>query len=107
MKYTISKGQQYDRDGAEVEHGNGRAYSQYRHDGQFDAGSPISMWAVEAVEAAVARVIATGTSEVLDIPRPGATVQAPVSRPSYVDCNRWTSEQGCPLHGELCNPAYR
>ena len=105
MEYTISKGQQYDRDGACVEHGN--AIAKYGSDGRFMAGSPIPLWASEAVEAVVARVIATGVSETISVPRPGAPVPVAASRPTYASCDLWTADQGCPLHGELCNPAYR
>lgn len=103
MEYTIRKGQQYDRDGAVVMYGD--LYVTYDHVGQRHTGGVVPAWARDQVEAVVRRVIATGVDETISVARPGTVQRTPPV--ASIDCPHWTPEQGCPLHGETCNPAYR
>lgn len=78
--YIITRGQQYDRGGASVDHGrNGGLTARYRADGSYDCGSPPAVADADAVEAAVARVIATGDAETLTL-----GVDAPSYTPEQV-----------------------
>ena len=105
--YHISKGQQYDREGAQVSWGVLTA--RYRADGKYDCGDFPRLTDLDAVSEAVARVIASGESETLTT---GPVVPLPAdpwadSRAGLAACRHWSSNEGCPLHGDLCNPAYR
>ncbi len=64
-EYTISKGQQYDRNGALVLRGS--LWCSYRSDGRYDTGHPVRSDDAELVEAAVLRVIASGQAETLTL----------------------------------------
>lgn len=55
--YQITRGQQYDRDGAYVSWDS--LWAAYKHDGTRDAGHMVSEEDLEAVESAVRRVIAS------------------------------------------------
>lgn len=59
--YIVTKGQQWDAEGARVEHGS--LSGGYRRDGRFDVGHNPATAHSAAVEAAVLRVIATGQAE--------------------------------------------
>ena len=96
MKYEISKGQQYDANGARVEHGS--LMANYTAEGYFDVGSPVRLEDADVIADAVRRVIATGRAETLVIGAPAHTV----TPTQTARCPHYTADQGCPLHGELC-----
>lgn len=106
MRYQITKGQRYDQGGARVTFGS--LSVAYKADGSRDYGSIVPAEHEAEVEAAVRRVIETGVAETVEIAeRPRGSGPAPVIDPAIAGCTLWTLEQGCPLHGETCNPAYR
>jgi hypothetical protein len=91
--YTISKDQW---GGAYVQ---GRIlHTSYAADGSYRSGEPVRLSHQEQVAEAVQRVIATGEAETLTIGEPAA----PVAEPQREPCPHYTSDQGCPLHGETC-----
>lgn len=66
--YTVTRGQQYDPDGASVEFGNLSA--NFRADGRFQNGDFPGVEGLAAVKDAVARVIATGHAETISVGAP-------------------------------------
>jgi len=99
--YEISKGQQYDSDGAVVFHGS--LCSRYDADGSFDGGDLISLDHETEVEAAVRRVIVSGQPETITLGQPPIT--SPISENTLRGrCPHYTPDDGCPLHGEYCAP---
>lgn len=70
MKYHITKGQQYDRNGAHVSW-RGSLSAKYKADGSYDAGDFLPLHDEAVVEEAIRRVISTGISETVDtsVPR--------------------------------------
>jgi len=105
--YTITKGTQYDREGAVVTAGPlTTTYSGpcERMDGTtglvIDSGFGPAVGHEDAVEAAVLRVIASGQSETLTLGE-----DAPSRLPARTDieeCQMYDEVNGCPHHGELC-----
>ena len=62
--YEISKGQQYDKDGATVKYGRNR-YAKYDSKGKFQAGDFPPVYDQDEIGVAVLRVIATGQDEII------------------------------------------
>lgn len=96
--YTITKGQQYDREGARV------AWSllgaNYTRAGDHENGNLPAARHLETIEQAIGRVIATGATEIVTIHEQlGSTVPD-----ETIACDLYIPSDGCPLHGELCAP---
>ena len=100
MTYQISKGQQYDRNGARIAHES--LMANYTADGLFEVGHPVALSDTDAVADAVRRVIATGQAETLVISVPAHRIATSAQSAEMQHCPHYTQDQGCPLHGELC-----
>lgn len=103
--YIVTKGQQYDRDGARIKERGARSdrYEQFTSSGGRDAGELLGGDYRDELLAAVARVIESGVEETLVVGEPSAP-KAPVAIP--VPCAHYNREDGCPMHGETCAPEY-
>jgi hypothetical protein len=76
--YRVTKGQQYDRDGASVEISNSRGggvlYASYAADGSYDCGHLPAAQNRQAVTDVVKRVIASGAEETITTGEPAKMV---------------------------------
>lgn len=108
--YTITRGQQYDRNGVQVvtTDANGRSrWASYGADCQWAYGaSDLARQSQESgldpaglLTDAIARVQATGEAETLAL-----GVTATVVAATRTACARYSASDGCPLHGETCRP---
>lgn len=97
--YSITKGNQYDCEGALVRWGSLSA--KYGHDGRHLAGNLPS----DDIAATIAEVIATGVAQTVTIGEHAAERLEAIGSGWAIGsgCARWTPEQGCPLHGETCH----
>lgn len=98
--YKISKGQQYDKEGALVSW-NGQ-YAHYTRASRYQAGDFPRLSDQDALETLVREVIATGEARTLTVGQAAPVVQwakAAMQRPA---CPAYVVDQGCPLHGEIC-----
>lgn len=101
-EYTVSKGQQYDRNGATVTWSEYGAECDAKFDAaaQFQAGDFPSVDDLPTLSAVVARVISSGVSEAASVGEP--QVAATIAVRHFAACPHYTPDQGCPLHGEYC-----
>lgn len=109
--YHITRGQQYDSQGVSVHshrgrcddngRGDGRCRSRslscaYAADGQRSHGEP---WIDdETVLTAIRETLADGQAR--DIVT--GEIDAPVQVETHEPCPHYSTDQGCPLHGETC-----
>jgi hypothetical protein len=109
--YEISKGQQYDREGAFVMldtkgHGSFAATS-YSADGKFSHGELVMGADRAAIAEAVARVIASGQPETLTLGQAEPIIPFSPEQIRLLaelkSCTHWNRYEGCPRHGELCH----
>ena len=99
--YTITKGHQYDREGATVTDGTLRTnYSNGATELAMISGSGPAMEHEDAVAAAVLRVIASGQSETLTLGT--VAMSETLERNDIDECMMYDPQNGCPLHSELC-----
>jgi len=64
--YKITKGQQYDEQGATVKHGRS-LYARYDREGKFDSGDPVPAYDRGEVDMKVEAVISSGQEQTLSL----------------------------------------
>ena len=111
--YVINPGHQYDRDGVRIDllgrDGHALLSAGYSwEDGDLRCSHGDLVINEPAVNAALGRVYRTRLREIVTVGAADSQPHIPgTAELEIAACQLWDPEDGCPRHGELCNPDYR